>query len=273
MFARTEQDQALLRVVLVGVFVLVVPLALITTTIRAVISEQAVYDYSVRHYDADAVTGVSESQLINANNQIHDYLVDPDAGPLAPQVTASDGTTEPLFNAKETSHMADVRDLVQAMFQVQVLAVALSLTLAVVIMYLWSVRVLAAGMLWSAAIVAAVLGAGGVLAATGFDAAWSDFHVIAFSNDLWQLDPRTDHLIQMFPERFWEQVTLWIGGAILLEAFVMAVLSAGFLLLTREHREHPMHEPLDTPDHRPELPGRSGHAPRLSPPDSRNYIR
>ncbi len=274
MFARAEADQGLLRVILVGVFILIVPVALVTTTVRVAISEQAIYDYSVRQYDAERVSGIPESELIRANGEIHHYLVSEDPGLLATQVTNSNGETERLFSAKETVHMTDVRNLVQTMFTVQLLAVALTLTLAAVIVSLWSVRVLAAGMLYAAALIAVVLGIGGVLAVTGFDAAWSQFHVIAFANDLWQLDPDTDHLIQMYPERFWQEVTLWIGAAIVLEAFLMAVVGAGYLLLTRENIERPIHAPREAlEENRPELPGRTGHAPRLSPPDPRHYIR
>lgn len=274
MFARAEADQGLLRVILVGAFILIVPVALVTTTIRVAISEQAIYDYSVRHYDAERASGIPESELIRANGEIHHYLVDDDPGLLAPQVTNNDGETERLFSAKETVHMTDVRNLVQAMFTVQLIAVALTLTLAAVIVSLWAVRVLAAGMLYASALIAVVLGTGGILAMSGFDAAWSQFHVIAFANDLWQLDPDTDHLIQMFPEPFWMQATLWIGAAIVLEAFLMAVVGAGYLLLTRENIERPIHPPREAlEENRPELPGRTGHAPRLSPPNPRHYIR
>jgi integral membrane protein (TIGR01906 family) len=275
MFAKVERDQGLLRVILVGLFIVALPIALITTTIRVAISEQAIYDYSVRHYDAERVSGISESELIRANGEIRDYLVKSDPGPLAPKVTNSDGQDERLFNAKETIHMADVRDLVQLMFTAQLLAVAASLALAALIVSFWSARVLAVGLLYGASLVGVVLGVGGALAMTGFDAAWSEFHVIAFTNDLWQLDPDTDHLIQMFPERFWQQVTLWIGGAIILQALVIAVLSAAYLLLTRERVERPVHEAREAvaAENRPELPGRAGHAPRLAPPNPRHYIR
>jgi integral membrane protein (TIGR01906 family) len=274
MFVRAERDLGFLRVILVGVFIVVLPIALITTTVRVAVSEQAIYDYSVRHYNADRASGIPESELIAANTEIRHYLVESDPGPLAPLVTNDDGQTERLFSARETVHMADVRDLVQVMFTVQMLAVAVTLALAAVIISLWSVRVLAAGMLYASLTIAVALGMGGILAMSGFDAAWSQFHVIAFANDLWKLDPDTDHLIQMYPEAFWQQVTLWVGGAVILEAFIVSLVSALYLLLTRERIERPSHEPREPlPEQKPEVAGRAGHAPRLAPPDPRNYIR
>jgi hypothetical protein len=72
-----------------------------------------------------------------------------------------------------------------------------------------------------------------VVAASGFDSAWTEFHVFAFSNDLWQLDPSRDHLIQMFPEAFWFDITSLIVVATLLEALVISAASAAYLVLTR----------------------------------------
>ena len=48
-------------------------------------------------------------------------------------------------------------------------------------------------------------------ALAGFDSAWEGFHRLIFSNDFWQLNPRTDHLIQIFPPAFWESIVFFIG--------------------------------------------------------------
>jgi integral membrane protein (TIGR01906 family) len=276
MFQRPAADLGLLRVLIVGALILALPVALITTTIRVALSEQALYDYSVRNYNAEDVSGIAEADLIRANGEIRDYLVTDDPPPLAPRVTDASGEGAPLFSAKETAHMADVRDLVQTMFRVQILAVAVVLITAVALAALWPVRVLAAGLLYGSLVTGAVLGTAGIMAMTGFDSAWSDFHGIAFSNDLWQLDPDEDHLIQMFPEEFWFEATMLIGLGIVLQSFLIAAASSTYLLLTREG---PAADKLPPPPelpgragHAPELPGRSGHA-RLNPPNPRHYIR
>jgi integral membrane protein (TIGR01906 family) len=45
---------------------------------------------------------------------------------------------------------------------------------------------------------------GGGMLLWNFDEAFIGFHHIFFSNDYWQLDPSTDHLIQLFPEPFFK---------------------------------------------------------------------
>ncbi|MDO8616588.1 MAG: TIGR01906 family membrane protein [Dehalococcoidia bacterium] len=258
----------LFRALTIGLFILAVPLALITTNIRLAVSETAVYDYSVRTYDAAAVSGIPEDELLRANGRIQRYLTHDDAGPLAIQVRDSAGRTAPLFSAKETVHMADVRNLVQALFAAQVASVALLMTLAVVMLVLWPPRALAAAALCGSLLTAALLGATGLLAVSGFDAAWGKFHVIAFSNDFWRLDPDTDHLIQMFPEAFWQKATTAIGAFTMLEALLLGSLSLAYLAFSRPEKPVAIVRPA------PALPGPAGHArPRMAPPDPHHLVR
>ena len=180
---KPRPERGLLRTIVIGIFVLALPIALITTTVRVVISEQAVYDYAVRNYGGERASGIPESELIKANTQIRDYVANSDTPPLAPQVKNSAGETVSLFNAKEITHMADVRSLVQLMFTVQMISMAIVLTLAVVLIMLWPARVLAAATLWAGLLMTSLLAMVGALAMTGFDGAWSQFHQIAFTNN------------------------------------------------------------------------------------------
>ena len=59
------------------------------------------------------------------------------------------------------------------------------------------------------------------------------FHLIAFDNDLWKLNPARDHLIQMFPEAFWQDVSIWVGLASLAGMGVLSALAAIYLGVTR----------------------------------------
>lgn len=258
----------LFRVLVIILFILAIPVALITTNIRVAISEKAVYDYSVRNYDAAAVSGIPEAELLRANGEIQHYLTADDPGPLAVKVTNSRSVTEPLFSARETAHMADVRDLVQTLFTVQVFTVAAVLTLAVIMLVMWPMRALAMASLCGALLTGGILGVAGLVVASGFDSAWSEFHVLAFSNDFWQLDPDTDHLIQMFPEAFWQEITALIVLATLLEALLIAGAGAVYLLLSRPRE--PVRLALPAPD----VAGAAGHArPKLVTPRPRHYFR
>lgn len=240
---------------------------MIATNIRVAISEQGVYDYSVREYNAAEVSGIPESELLRANGEIRDYLTAEQVGELAIKVRNDRGASVSLFSARETAHMADVRDLVQMVFAVQIASVLAVLTLAVIVA-IWSPRALATGALCGALLTGGLLGTAGVIAASGFDSAWTEFHVVAFSNDLWQLDPTRDHLIQMYPERFWLEVTTLIVTLTLLEGALIGGATAGYLLLSR-----PQHVPLKALL-APEVAGPAGHSrPKLTAPKPRHYFR
>jgi integral membrane protein (TIGR01906 family) len=106
--------------------------------------------------------------------------------------------------------------------------------------FLWAregnLRRLARETLISGGAALAVLAAFGAVVLLGFEAAFDRFHVIAFTNGNWEFDPRTDHLIQMFPEAFWEDVTLWVALATLVELALLSVAAATVLRLTNERR-------------------------------------
>jgi len=260
----------LFRALTIGAFILAVPLALLTTNIRVAISERPVYDYSVRHHGAAEAAGIPESELLRANGQIHDYLINDRPGALSITVVDKGGEVVSLFNVRETAHMADVRDLVSVLFRVQALAIGVLIALAVVMLALWPPRALAAAALSGSALTIAILALASLISLSGFDAAWSEFHGIAFANDFWELDPDTDHLIQMYPESFWFDITMLIGAATLLEALVISALSLGYMVVSRPRDDSsPKHE------HRPARlrhPLRE-HPRPIAPPDPRHYLR
>ena len=51
-----------------------------------------------------------------------------------------------------------------------------------------------------------------------FDQFFLQFHEMFFSNDLWQLDPKTDRLIQIYPRDF------WFGALFVTACFVIFLL-------------------------------------------------
>jgi integral membrane protein (TIGR01906 family) len=254
----------LFRSIAFALLVLVVPVALVATNIRFAASEVRVYDYSVREYNAEAAAAIPESELIRANRELVSYFRADDPGPLSIVVTNTSGEEETLFNARETVHLADVRDLFQLLFKVQLIAVALVLSAAMVLLVTASVRALAQGLLYGSVFTVALVAATGGLAAFGFEQAWTQFHFLAFTNDFWRLNPATDHLIQMFPEPFWFDITILIGAFTLLEVLLIGGASGLYLLLTRpdEEGEQPVRP---VPVHRPPEP-----RPRIPPPRPRH---
>jgi len=146
-----------------------------------------------------------------------------------------------LFNEKETQHLRDVKSVFLFVDHVQEIALVYIMAYVVGV-FVWArerplhrlaVHALTGGLLTIGIIVSL-----GLVALSGFDQAFEQFHHIAFSNNLWLLDPATDHLIQMFPEGFWFNVTMFLGGLTLAEAALVSVASTVELTVSRRAAKH-----------------------------------
>ncbi|MCZ2109166.1 MAG: TIGR01906 family membrane protein [Dehalococcoidia bacterium] len=234
-------------------FVLALPVFLITSNVRFLASDTAFYRHGFREYHADRATGVPMADLDRAAGEIVDYFED-DSATLRIIVTA-DGQESSLFNTRETEHMKDVKSLIRVVYRSNEISLVVVLAYIAAVV-LWarerSVRALAVLSLAGVGTGLAVVAVIGVFALTGFDAAWTRFHELVFSNDLWRLDPATDHLIQMFPEGFWQEATFIVGGLTLAEAAVIVIVSLGYLVVSRRPES-------DAPS--PQRPARARAAP------------
>lgn len=213
-------------------FVIALLLTLVLGAVRFAFSWQPVYTYAVENYHADQVSGIPESELLRATHSIRTYFTD-NRRNLDITVSNDDGDTVPLFNEREIAHMRDVKALVQRVY------VLLDLAIAYLILYsavtLWRRRrpgrALALGLLRAATIVGLLIIAAGVASFFDFEQIFTEFHVLSFSNDFWQLDPAVDHLVQIFPQGFWLDITLFVGVLALIGALIIAMLSRVYLFL------------------------------------------
>ena len=127
-----------------------------------------------------------------------------------------------VLNEREKAHMRDVRGVFLG-FEILVLAGIVGLIAA-------SRRARspeARAAVWRAVgkgarglvVALAVAGAFAVLA---FDAAFEVFHGLFFSSGSYTFNPRTDHLVQLFPEQFWSDTAIAVGAVAIAVAVVTA---------------------------------------------------
>lgn len=218
-------------------FIVALPVAIITTNVRLLMNAPVVYDYAFDRYDAESSTGLSRSDLDACAAELRRYFNNGE--PTYYCTVTENGLPAPIFSAKETQHMEDVKGLVTWMNLLQVITVMFVVAYGV-LFFVWSkegnLRELAGQSLASLLIGGLVVGAIAAFAAVGFEAAWERFHEIAFTNDNWLLNPRTDHLIQMFPEAFWRDAVFIMGALTLLEAALIAAVSGIYLISTKGER-------------------------------------
>jgi integral membrane protein (TIGR01906 family) len=209
-------------------FVVALPLFMILGNVLDVAGDREFYLSEFSKYRVGQVTGLEQTQLATAADAFIHYLRDPSAH-LDVEVTLN-GTRRPLFNAKEIAHMEDVQKLFGHVRNVRLTAGSVLLILPLVGLWLGGSGFLPRlGTLLTAGgiLTVVILGLLGLLSLVDFSEAFIKFHELAFSNDDWMLDPRTDYLIMLYPEGFWLDATLRIAMLSAIEAVVVGAVGLG----------------------------------------------
>jgi integral membrane protein (TIGR01906 family) len=209
-------------------FVIALPLFLILGNVLEVAGDRDFYLGEFVKYDVGRVTGLDQAQLVAVSEAFITYLRDPSAR-LDVEVTIG-GARRPLFNRKEVAHMEDVQKLFTLVRDARLVAGAILLILPLVGLSLGGSGFLPRlGTLLTigGVLTVVLLGLAGLLSLVDFSEAFVRFHEMAFSNDLWMLDPRTDYLIILYPEGFWLDATLRIAMLSAVEAVVIGGVGLG----------------------------------------------
>jgi integral membrane protein (TIGR01906 family) len=165
--------------------------------------------------NATAWTGYTPEQLRSATDSIlGDLYLGGSFG-----VTV-DGT--PVLDARERQHMVDVR-AVFAAFWILVLVGFVVLALAVRgrRRASWFWRAVA----WGSTVTGIAVVALAVIAVVAFDALFETFHRLFFAGGSYTFDPRTERLVQLFPDAFWFETSILLGGVLLVLSVAVRVLA------------------------------------------------
>lgn len=218
-------------------FAVAVPLFLITGSIAWAFNDTGLYIGGFQRYHVSEFSGINHAGLKQIAGDLRTYF-NSKQEPLAIRARVF-GVDRKLFNQREVLHMRDVKRLVWGIYAFATLS-AVYLFAAVAAGFFSRGRqfteILARRSLWGGGLTVGLLLAVGVFALAGFDALFLKFHQLSFSNDLWQLDPRTDYLLILFPQGFWFDATLRVAATAVAGA-VLIILGAGGYLLYHRRQE------------------------------------
>ena len=177
------------------------------------------------HMEMDDLLSVTDEMMAYLRGSRDDLNID----------TVVDGMPREFFNAREKAHMADVRNLFLGGLALRRLclflaaaSVALLALLKVPLKHLLP-RMLCAGTVLFLGVTALLAG----IISTDFTKYFIIFHKIFFTNDLWQLDPRTDLLINIVPEPFFMDTAARIGITFFLMTGTLFLLCLACILRER----------------------------------------
>ena len=141
---------------------------------------------------------------------------------LLERATLPDGS--PAFDARELSHMRDVRTLFGALLRGTLIAMVAIAVLALALARTTFRTVVPGGLLAGALATVAVAVLAVPVILLGFDGFFTRFHEVFFEGDSWRFSS-TDTLIRIYPERFWEDVSQLAAALTVLQALVLAPLA------------------------------------------------
>ena len=215
-------------------FVVAVPVFLVTGSITWAFNNIELYEDGFEKYRIAWVSGITPEDLRQVALDLRAYFNSGDE-PLSVR-TRIFGSERELFNEKEIHHMYDVKRLLWGVYGAFAVSAAclIALTAAGFVLQRRAfLPTLARRTLWGGGLTVGLLALFGLLSVVAFDALFLLFHRVSFANDFWQLDPRTDYLVLLFPQGFWFDATMWAALRALAAGALLAVAGGGYLAWRR----------------------------------------
>ena len=219
---------------MVVLFVMAVPLFLVTNSVTWAINEQRLYHYGFNKYDISRVTGIDNEGLVVAAREIRAYF-NSTSEPIDIRAEIY-GEERALFNQREVLHMRDVKHLIWGVYGVSLATAVYILGFVGVGFFIYRrlfTAKLMGYLLWGGSLTLAFVVAVGLAALVGFDSLFLLFHQLSFSNDFWKLDPSRDYLVMMFPQGFWFDATLFVALVTVGQAVVLSGIAGSYMALQR----------------------------------------
>jgi integral membrane protein (TIGR01906 family) len=181
------------------------------------------FEYYRADFPSDPFGFTREDRLAYAPYAL-DYLLNGAGIEYLGDLKFADGTS--LYTADELRHMRDVKTITQIAFGLAFVGGLVAIADAY---YLARRKRLSMTLFYGALFTLALVAAIVIGAVVNWEGFFVGFHQLLFQGGTWYF-PTSDTLIRLFPEQFWFDAALTIGGLTVITALVVLVAS---LTLTR----------------------------------------
>lgn len=195
------------------------------------------YEQEYRKLDTARAIGMKHSALMTVTSHLLDYTEGKEEK-LSIKAEIK-GKKVNVFDERDTAHMADVKALYLAARTARnwmIPAILLLFAAAFFLVAKDRARMFAKSCVIGFVIAGAIVGAIAVWVAVDFNAFWTSFHKLVFTNDLWLLDPNKSVLINMVPSQFFFDLVMRIVGLLGIFVGVPLLVSATYLIISRIRR-------------------------------------
>lgn len=217
----THPQFRLLTFIAVRFIPLATPLLLVMISIRLIMTPLFLQiEYTRPGFPEDFYGFSTEDRLQYAPFAI-DYLMNGDGIDFLSNLDFPDGSA--MYNARELRHMHDVKIVTQFAYAA---AIIIGLIVIVAVYTLWRMNRLMLrnaifqGSIFTLGIIAAIV----LIAILNWDTFFTGFHQLFFASGTWRFE-YSDTLIRLFPEQFWFDAALVIGGLTVLGALALLTIS------------------------------------------------
>ncbi len=214
------------------VFILCIPVMLLTASIGIAANSLWLYKYSFSEYGVSAATGIPDEQLEEAARELISYFRSVDE--YVDIVLEKDGRSLDLFTREEIIHMKDVKGLFRLDYLVLLCTLVYIIGYRVICFLRYGreyIRQLARDAVWGSGITLAVLIALWIAMLVNFDWLFLQFHLLSFTNEFWSAE---GYMVMLFPSGFWYDTARFCVVFIAAAAAVIGAGAGGYLLLTRK---------------------------------------
>jgi integral membrane protein (TIGR01906 family) len=151
-----------------------------------------------------------------------DYLLNGENIDFLGDLQFPDGSS--MYNVRELHHMRDVKTVTQYAFGLAILG-SILYVIAAIYLYRMQPRLLRNSLFSGALLTLGIIAAIVIIAVVNWDFFFTGFHTLFFASGTWRFE-YSDTLIRLFPEQFWFDAALVIGGLTCIGALI--ILSCTF---------------------------------------------
>ncbi|MDK2919602.1 MAG: hypothetical protein PWQ37_2335 [Candidatus Petromonas sp.] len=190
------------------IIILLLPMVTLLSILEYYAFNKDFYMDEYLKYDISSETKMSYEELARVTDKLISYIKGEEENLRIKAII--DGNISEVFGKREKAHMIDVKELFAKGRRLR--NTGLIVTVISIILVLWFSRNRKEDtfkiMFWSGIIPLFTIGILFILVTIDFHKYFTYFHKIFFDNDLWQLNPKTDVLIQMLPLGFFTDITI-----------------------------------------------------------------
>lgn len=197
-----------------------VPVILVLTGVRLMMSNLFLQiEYNMPGFPADRY-GFSTDDRLHWADIAKDYLINSAGIEFLADLRFEDGS--PVYNARELKHMVDVKNVVNAALSVWLFALG-----ALLLLTMWARpnqrgQAYRAGLRRGGWLTVILVGVIIFFVLISFGVFFVAFHNVFFQPGTWVFY-YSDTLIRLFPERFWRDIFIYVGGFAVLGGLALAI--------------------------------------------------